>query len=137
MQKILDDDFDSYSDGDLNGQGNWLGDTDFDVQGVIKYSGTKAVKCSLGGTITNIVNPIKNGEVSCYMKIVDSGSGYKYGRLNLYEGSTLIMYLMLNEPYGYLKLITTKIVWQILQLMKINIKQLDMIQNITQIFFIE
>jgi hypothetical protein len=37
------DDFNSYNDGDLNGQGDWFGSADFDVQGITKYEGNKAI----------------------------------------------------------------------------------------------
>ena len=48
----LVDNFDSYSDGDLNGQGSWSGSTAFDVQTTIKHSGTKAIKCTEDGIPT-------------------------------------------------------------------------------------
>jgi len=38
------DDFDSYTDGDLTGQGSWSGDVTFDVEGTVFQAGTKAVK---------------------------------------------------------------------------------------------
>jgi len=37
------DNFDSYNNGDLNGQGSWTGDADFDVQGTTVKAGAKAV----------------------------------------------------------------------------------------------
>lgn len=39
----LTDNFDSYTDGDLNGQGSWSGGTDFDIQGTTTQGGAKAV----------------------------------------------------------------------------------------------
>lgn len=50
---VATDDFESYSNGDLNGQsggtgwsGAWSGSTAFDVQGTTVYEGTKAVKAT-------------------------------------------------------------------------------------------
>jgi hypothetical protein len=48
------EDFNSYTDGDLNGQGGWSGDTYFDVQGTTVYEGAKAVKVSGGPAATYI-----------------------------------------------------------------------------------
>ena len=42
-QHSLTDNFDSYNDGDLNGQGSWAGSAGFDVQTSVVNSGTKAV----------------------------------------------------------------------------------------------
>jgi len=44
MATIIEDNFNSYNDGDLNGQGDWSGDTKFDIQGTTVYEGAKAVK---------------------------------------------------------------------------------------------
>ncbi|MBI4713330.1 MAG: DUF2341 domain-containing protein [Planctomycetes bacterium] len=38
------DDFNSYTDGTLNGQGNWSGDSDVEVQGTTVSEGIKAIK---------------------------------------------------------------------------------------------
>jgi len=49
------DNFDSYNNGDLNGQGDWSGDVEFDVQTTIKQAGTKAVKiANLGANYKEI-----------------------------------------------------------------------------------
>lgn len=42
---VLNDNFDSYSDGSLDSQGGWSGDSQFEVQGAVIQSGTNAVKC--------------------------------------------------------------------------------------------
>ena len=41
---ILTENFNTYSDGDLNGQGNWVADVDYDIQGTTTYEGAKGVK---------------------------------------------------------------------------------------------
>jgi hypothetical protein len=48
------EDFNSYTNGDLNGQGGWSGDTRFDVQGTTVYEGAKAVQVSGGPANTFI-----------------------------------------------------------------------------------
>lgn len=48
----LVDNFDSYTDGDLNGQGSWSGNAAFDVQGTVVQAGAKAISCATGGDIT-------------------------------------------------------------------------------------
>ena len=42
-QHSLEDNFDSYTDGDLNGQGGWSGSSAYDVQGITVQAGAKAV----------------------------------------------------------------------------------------------
>ena len=44
MAIIFSDNFDSYSNGDLNGQGGWGAGTDYDVEGSVVESGAKAVQ---------------------------------------------------------------------------------------------
>lgn len=51
---LLTENFDGYNDGDLNGQGNWAGSTDFDIQGTVVKEGAKAVTLS-GGNSRSIV----------------------------------------------------------------------------------
>ena len=53
--QALNDNFDSYNDGDLNGQGGWSGPANYDVQGVTTYGGTtKAVHTIASGGTTVI-----------------------------------------------------------------------------------
>lgn len=53
---IMTETFNSYTDGDLNGQGSWIATAEYDVQGVIVQEGTKAVKLisSAGGGATMV-----------------------------------------------------------------------------------
>ncbi len=46
MANIFTDNFNSYNDGDLNGQGSWTGDVGWDVQGVTVKEGAKALNCA-------------------------------------------------------------------------------------------
>jgi hypothetical protein len=49
MATIFSDNFDSYSDGDLNGQGSWSGSTTMDVQGTTVQAGAKAIQSNNNG----------------------------------------------------------------------------------------
>jgi len=67
----LVENFDSYNDGDLNGQGGWSGDTLYDVQGTVVQAGTKAVKCAGGagsGSIGKSFSPEASGNQIFYMR---------------------------------------------------------------------
>jgi len=69
----LIDGFDSYSDGDLNGQGSWGTATDFQVQGSTVFSGTKAVKVSAGSvTIKKSFTPQMTGSQRVSGRVADS-----------------------------------------------------------------
>mgnify|MGYP000950013211 CR=1 FL=1 len=46
----LVDNFDSYSTGDLNGQGSWSGSTNWDVQNSVSQSSPNAAACSVTGS---------------------------------------------------------------------------------------
>jgi len=71
---IFEDNFNSYSDGDLTGQGDWLGlsppYTSWKVQGIITNEGSKAIRCS---------NDVGN---SCWS--VKSGNQSETGRTTFY-----------------------------------------------------
>ena len=89
-QHSLVDNFDSYSDGDLNGQGSWSGSTDFDVQGTTVQAGTKAggiakpsasrdiyktfTAQSAGKQVLYVYNTATNGYFS--MQLMESGGTY-------------------------------------------------------------
>ena len=49
---VLIDNFDSYSTGDLNGQGSWSGDVNFDVTTDQSQSASNSVQVALGGDAT-------------------------------------------------------------------------------------
>ena len=84
---IFTDDFNSYTDGDLNGQGGWAGGTDFDIQGTTVCEGAKAVKLlqdaatqeiEKSGTLTN------DGRVSFYAR---RSGNVGYAEVKLLEGT--------------------------------------------------
>jgi len=71
MARVLVDNFDSYSDGDLNGQGSWSGDTTFDVQTSVKQAGAKAISAVSDGTrreIEKAITASANGSQIWYMR---------------------------------------------------------------------
>lgn len=72
---ILEDDFNSYNDGDLNGQGSWAGNTVFDVQGILVYEGAKGIKAI--GTAANQL-------------IAKTGSQLSEGRITIYHRRTTL-----------------------------------------------
>lgn len=80
MATILIDNFNSYNDGDLNGQGDWFGSTTFDVQGDVVQEGAKAVKNVGTGTeiIEKIGNQLAEGGIGCRMRITANNSAYAY-----------------------------------------------------------
>ncbi len=48
---IFEDNFESYSEGNLNGQGGWSGDTNFKIQGDTIWEGTGAIECALVSSV--------------------------------------------------------------------------------------
>lgn len=79
---IFCDDFNSYIDGNLNGQGSWSGSTDFQIQGITVFEGAKAVYVKSLGTdqILKIGNPIDTGTLAFYWRIVAGASNGLYVR---------------------------------------------------------
>lgn len=70
MAWVAEDDFDSYSDGDLNTlnggtgfSGAWTADTDYDIQGTTTYEGAKAVTqtSSNGGATRTLTTDVASG----------------------------------------------------------------------------
>jgi len=89
MATIFEDDFNSYTDGDLNGQGGWSGDTAYDVQGTIVKEGAKAVEC---GSVVNVGiykdgTPRNDGRITAYLRRNTNSSGRSY--LTIKEGTTI------------------------------------------------
>ena len=94
---ILTDNFNSYTDGDLNGQtggtpsGTWSGDVDLDIQGTTYFNdgGTKAVQlaavvekyCSKTGTLTN------DGQLVIYVNRTTDSNGVL--SITLFEGASV------------------------------------------------
>lgn len=74
MAWVAVDNFDSYSDGDLNGDnggsgfsGAWSADLTYDVQGTTVYQGTKAVTCA--GVNVDAIRTLTTGVSSGIVKI--------------------------------------------------------------------
>jgi len=68
MPTIFTDNFNSYNNGDLNGQGGWSGDTNFQVQETTVFEG-KAID---GGNQTKVIeksgNSVNDGRITFYTK---------------------------------------------------------------------
>jgi len=83
---IICDDFNSYDDGDLNGQGPWVGDAVVDIQGTIVMEGAKAVVMSGEGGVSGFGNQVADGRITGYVRAVDSSATALY--FQLYEGAS-------------------------------------------------
>jgi len=77
----LVDNFDSYNDGDLNGQGSWAGNVAFDVQASVVQAGAKAVSCA-------------SDSVSIYKNFVSQAAGAQvyYMRSTALERDTYVIF---------------------------------------------
>lgn len=69
---IFVDDFNSYTDGVLDGQGNWIGDISFEVQDDISYEG-KAIRNSALSeqVITKTGTPLTDGKITFYVRTTE------------------------------------------------------------------
>ena len=80
MATIFEDNFNSYNNGDLNGQGNWAGAVQFDVQGDVVREGAKAIKCSATSgqnlLISKIGDLTPDGRITFYVRV--SNTTYNY-----------------------------------------------------------
>ena len=100
MPTILVDNFNSYNDGDLNGQGDWSGDVSFDVQGDVVFDDggvtKKAVRLINVGdgakTISKIGNQVADGKITVYLRYSSAATDAGF---MLYEGNNVIVYFML------------------------------------------
>jgi acyl-coenzyme A thioesterase PaaI-like protein len=106
------DNFDSYSDGDLNLQGGWTANSSVDIQGVTVQSGAKAVSRpgGLGGTTTSTksITPITtNGStVSFYIRsttVNDAGGGAFGGAI--FSSTNEIARVVIDQTTNNIKLI--------------------------------
>jgi len=98
---IFSDSFDSYSNGNLNGQGSWSGDTNFQIQETTKYSGAKGVSCdATGKTIAKSGTLTADGSAFAYFR-TNSESGAWF---ELWEGTNQITYARFNHASGRGKL---------------------------------
>jgi len=100
MANIYTDNFDSYNDGDLHGQGSWSGVTDFDIQGTVKQAGTKAVSiASAAGGVPAIITKIgtqrADGTNGIYIRKSKNNDGEAH--FEIYEGTTFIAEIYLKQ----------------------------------------
>jgi len=87
MATILTDDFNSYNDGDLDGQGDWAisagSSGDWQVQGIIVKEGTKAAYCTSKDANFHKQGTLRNdGRITIYWR---SSSLSTYTGINLME----------------------------------------------------
>ena len=96
------DDFDSYTDGDLNGQGGWSGSSIFDVQSTIAQSG-KAIRGDASNHyyISRVTDDFNSGIVTFYMRL-EGNMNSPYSLVRFYEGATIKLDMMLFNPFRYL-----------------------------------
>lgn len=85
MANIFEDNFNSYNNGDLNGQGSWDGNVAYDVQETIVKEGTKAVKFIGSGSseyIKKYGTQLAAGTIGCYIRTSATNASW---RINLWE----------------------------------------------------
>lgn len=76
MAITIIDDFDSYSNGNLNGQGSWSGSTTYQIQGTTTYEGAKAVSNASGTNdveISKSIGPYTSGIIGFAFRVDFSG----------------------------------------------------------------
>lgn len=100
----ITDNFESYSDGDLNGQGSWSGSTYFDVQSSVTKTGSKAV--SVGTIAANTIakafpSGVASGTQAFYIRSTGTHATDAV-TFRLTEGGTRkIIFGMLNGNFVY------------------------------------
>jgi hypothetical protein len=99
MATFLSDNFNSYNDGDLNGQGSWDGATDFDVEGTTVKEGTKAFTWIAGANdkaLKKVGTARTDGRITWYVKTAATN---KRGFFILRQGATDISYLAFTGDF--------------------------------------
>ncbi len=99
------DDFENYTDGSLNGQGGWSGDTNFQVQTVTVREGSKAVKFASTAFAVNIAHNITflpKLKLDAYLN-TSSAIGSWDQQITLYEGANKVTGVSLNYYISNLK----------------------------------
>ena len=92
-QHSLEDNFDLYNDGDLNGQGSWSGNAAFDVQGVTVQAGAKAVKATAAGVyIEKTFTADPDGNQVFYIR---SNATDELSHTRLYAGAVHVLSLVM------------------------------------------
>ena len=97
-------DFETLSLGNLNGQDEWIGDTCFQVQNSVVNTGTKALQFSgFPFTITRTTDLFETGTLSFYFRCANSAS--VYAAFNLYysglDNPGIVIIFTGNKIYFY------------------------------------
>jgi len=111
MATPFTDDFNSYNNGDLNGQGGWSGSADFDVQGTTVYEGAKAVNATPSSpvqTISKTGTGVSDGKVSFYVRMTATNKDCVY---KWKDGATDVIWFRVRDN-GYFSRIYNVSSWQ-------------------------
>jgi hypothetical protein len=98
------EDFNSYTDGNLNGQGGWSGDTRFNVQGTTVYEGAKAVQVSNGPANTyisiqkSLTTNLNSVELRVYLRAAQTNLNTGYTAILNTAGATIGRGCMTSTP---------------------------------------
>jgi hypothetical protein len=102
MATIFEDNFNSYNDGDLNGQGGWSGNASFKIQGEVVKEGAKAVKNDTPTTggfyISKVGTLIGDGKINIYVRKNDVSTDID-AELALFEGTGQKIWFDFKGPY--------------------------------------
>ncbi len=97
---IFTDNFNTYNNGDLNGQGSWSGNTTYDVQSTTYYDdgGTKAVQFTNTASQFSIEKAGTQqtaGTVGMYMRksVVNNGQQYFLAQEDTWDGYTIFAFM--------------------------------------------
>jgi len=102
MATIFEDNFNSYNDGDLNGQGSWSGNSTFKIQGTTVKEGTKAVYWDgsvADATIHKTGTTVADGRITFYLR---AGQTNKRGLVYIREGTDNKFWVGFYDD-GYIK----------------------------------
>ena len=98
------DNFNAYTNGDLNGQGSWSGSTGWDVQGTTVFEGAKAVMATTGGgdfTITRTFTPEASGSKYFAIRKTSNTNGKMFVRFSNGGASVAMVKLDTGTIYYY------------------------------------
>jgi hypothetical protein len=108
---ILFEDFNALSDGDLNGQNGWSGNTAFDVQTTTKYEGAKALSAgAINGNISHAISPGHwNIWVEAYLYCTTATTAVDVCALFAMEGAAEVTAIEITS--GVLKHLVPAVYW--------------------------
>jgi len=99
------DDFNSYANGDLNGQGFWRGNANFDVQETIVQEGAKAIHHSPSASEDTILKDIpqaNSGSIIVRHRREAGGATDYTFPIRIYEGNTVVSGIQIYSGDVYL-----------------------------------